>query len=290
MVAALTSAYDVFWVGLPLTNGGFLRISLTVCKTLRSYMRKLPITRRKAYTRSATRHFFVLTMRPNLIVFADADTVWLQRPDRLFEIVHLNHAIAGCIAHFPPPEPSENTRLYWEELFQTYVGSPPAFDHACSLKPHVATPFYVNFAFVVADSDIMRRYGKLYVELAQRMRSRLKHPYFSYQIALTLWAAKLKLNVISIPIRYNFPNDDAVYEFVNFDQHDIVVFHYLREVSFRRGTLFNSLGEFRRFITAKKGRADMLFADLCQNVLEVEKWLQPRISTVQESWWRGKGR
>jgi hypothetical protein len=114
----------------------------------------------------------------------------------------------------------------------------------------------------------MRRYGKLYVELAQRMRSRLKHPYFSYQIALTLWAAKLKLNVISIPIRYNFPNDDAVYEFVNFDQHDIVVFHYLREVSFQRGTLFTSLGEFRRFITAKKGRANMLFADLCQNVLE----------------------
>jgi hypothetical protein len=58
-----------------------------------------------------------------LVVFADADTFWFQRPDALLETVLLNRAVTGCITHYPPPDAHEQSpHAYWERLFEEYVG------------------------------------------------------------------------------------------------------------------------------------------------------------------------
>ena len=123
-------------------------------------------------------------------------------------------------------------------------------------------------------ADIIKRHSALYIDIARRLRQQMYHPYFSYQIALTLWAAKLKMNTISIPFHYNFPNDDTVYEFANLDEEDIVVFHYLREYSFQRGELFANAEAFRHFLRANKGRADGLLARVWHTAFNVAEWIR----------------
>jgi hypothetical protein len=65
-----------------------------------------------------------------------------------------------------------------------------------------------------------------------------------------------------------------VYEFANLNEQEIVIFHYLREYSFKRGELFANADAFRRFLTAKKGRADELLARVWQTAFNVAEWFR----------------
>ncbi len=224
-----------------------------------------------------------------VIVFADADTFWLRRSDELFEAVYQNRAVAGCMAHFPPPGGGNDPQSYWSRLFADYVGRPPKFDHVCSLLPGSESPFYVNFAFVVIDAATLRQHGEAFVEQVRALVASSSNPYFSYQIGLTLWAAKLGLKTMPISLRYNFPNDDRVFQFADLDEREIVVVHYLREAAFRRSELFRGAEAFSAFMSKPKGRGDTLLSRLLTEECDVAQWLALPLAAKGEEKGDGRG-
>lgn len=208
-----------------------------------------------------------------VVVFADADTFWLQRPDVLLETVYLNRAIAGCMAHFPPPESRPDVKVFWENLFAAHVGRAPRFDHSCSLLHDSASPFYVNFGFVAVDAELMRRHGQDFINLVHTVQKSSAYPYFSYQVALALWAARHEINPISVPLHYNFPNDDRIFDFSRIGLQDIIVFHYLRTNKFKRDKMFVDIENFSECVGAAGGRADGMLQRILLDIYRVPEWL-----------------
>lgn len=229
---------------------------------------------RRAFYAQCDDAFLNIREDAQVVVFADADTFWLRRPDTLFDIVHLNRAAAGCMIHYPPPDGSGDAKALWHGLFAQHVGHEPRFDHVCSLQPNSASPFCVNFAFVPMEAELMRRDAKEFIQLVHTLRPKLAYPYFSYQIALALWAAKRRINTVSVPFQYNFPNDDKVFEFSNLEMEDIIAVHYLRKDKFKRSRMFLDADSFMECVDTPGGRADAMLQRILLNVYRVPEWLR----------------
>ncbi|MEM8635202.1 MAG: hypothetical protein AAGF33_09525 [Pseudomonadota bacterium] len=218
-----------------------------------------------------------LNIRPDadIIVYCDCDTFWLKSPVDLYEIIMLNRTVAGTIVHFPPPEFSPDVRSHWNRLFDQVLSSSPTFNHTCSLGDLIPSPFCPNFAFVAMTAESMREHGSSYIEITTRLRSMISNPYFSYQIGLSLWLKRHNISSMAIPLQYNFPNDDKVFERYSFTISDIFLVHYLRERSFKRNSLFVSIENFEAFLAIpNKSIADQMLAEIWTHKISVIDWMQ----------------
>lgn len=79
--------------------------------------------------------------------------------------------------------------------------------------------------------------------------------FFSGQIALALAIAQLHLPFRELPMRYNWPNDDAADARHPNEIPHIRVLHYLRRTQIERERVFCEREQFERFLAMEFGNA-----------------------------------
>lgn len=206
-----------------------------------------------------------------VIVFADADTFWLHRIDDLVDDVFRNHSVAGCMAHFPPPD--DHAEDYWERQFSEFSVMNPRLSYQYSMLPEKNSPFYVNFGFVVMSATTLRMYKNDYIDIARSIRSVSEYPYFCYQIALTVLIEKFNLSKRLLPMEYNFPNDDRILLYHDILHKNIRVFHYLREERFKRCEIFLNKENFVKFCSQKNENMNYLLLSFMMRELSIGEWI-----------------
>ena len=205
----------------------------------------------------------------DVTVFCDADTFWVKRLDGLFAMVANEAVCAGLMAHGPPanghgppPNGQPRARAAWSDIFGLIGRMAPA---ECFPYSHsrLKAPFYVNFGFVALSTRTFFPIRNRFVELSRLLRdTKIVHPYFSYQAGLTLALYEAEIPRLSLPLEFNFPNDDHILALHTYRVEDISVMHYLRTTEFvDRGKLFGSEEAFCGLLTSRATGADAILRD-----------------------------
>jgi hypothetical protein len=204
----------------------------------------------------------------DFVVFMDADTMLLRPIGDLLETLIASPAVAGVIAHLPFPVPPEETpQEKWRLLAQQFIGRdiPLEYTHVFANDDTPLSrrhcPFYLNFGFVVAPSEIGRRIWPTYLNIRPRVAAYLQAPYFSGQVALTLAIYANDVPRRPISIRYNFPNDTVAELLYPDALKDMRVIHYLRTHNFDRQRIFASREEFHRFLQLDLSGSEQMFQE-----------------------------
>ena len=116
-----------------------------------------------------------------VVVYCDADTVWLRRLNELVvSLTDIRNSIAGVTAHNPPPgrfrlEPQKS----WDEVALPILGHPAPLDYRCSVDREVHIPFYVNFGFVASSAAVVSEFGSNFISISRAVVHAIPdHPYF----------------------------------------------------------------------------------------------------------------
>ncbi len=204
----------------------------------------------------------------DIVVFADADTLPLQRFDEVLDRVIDEDAIAGTIAHVPlvirnEQDPAEG----WTRLAQAMYGGPISLDFGTTLPEHearpVPTPFYVNYGAVFMTMHIADALRQPFLDYATRVEFELVTPYYAGQAALALAVASTGVPRIALDLRYNFPNDTRAEELYPAAAADIRIIHYLRTNAFDRQCIFADPNAYDAFLALHLSGSN---ADLQQQI------------------------
>lgn len=196
-----------------------------------------------------------------VVVYCDADTVWLRRFDDLVSTLASSHnSIAGVTAHYPPPGFSRERHGYWDELAHSILGESLTLDYACSIRRDIPLPFYLNFGFVAAKSSVFRNRGEDFIALTRKVEKFISRDrYFKYQLALPFFCKQFELNCISLPPIYNFINDLAYENLYLGQMGHIKVLHYLRSGNFDRASIFLTPKTYQDFVQKNLTGVDQIF-------------------------------
>jgi hypothetical protein len=173
---------------------------------------------------------FEVESEAEIVLFADADLIFVAGIDDVLKALEHTPAIAGVMAHAPPSQ----RNLDWERLFSEARIPPPAdayqyggwrflFDDPTQRL----APAYYNFGAVFVPGAWIPALRTVYErEIVFAEEAGLGD--FKGQVALTLAVYRLGLRRFVLEPRYNFPNDprfDAAYPE---DLDDVRILHYLR--------------------------------------------------------------
>jgi hypothetical protein len=188
------------------------------------------ISRRDFMAWADTANPYVATMaarwqppyRGTHILLLDADILPMARFDELFGI----DAIQGVQAHVPALDNAD-----WVRLFGHFDLPQPAMIHPYTgadimCKPSTG-PCYWNTGVVFGPSARFAAVSVAYDAILDRVRGIL-NSYFFDQIGLTLAVAEAKSPTVSLPLRYNFPNQPEFDAAHPAELADIRFLHYLR--------------------------------------------------------------
>src|SRR5262249_44726918 len=152
----------------------------------------------------------------DLSFICDADTLLLRPlPDEFLATLRAHPAIAGVIAHYRPVATDaaghDHSALsnddFWEALAANVLGQALPLPNFYTLQtPPARCPFYINYGFVAGTPALLQR---LHAELdwvQPRIRDFLDNEYYG-QIGIALAVERGTLPVMTLPMRYNFPND-----------------------------------------------------------------------------------
>lgn len=179
----------------------------------------------------------------DVVLLLDADTMMVSGIDDIVQPVAQQHFVAGVMTHVPPfynmPGGS------WEKVFMA-LGRPlppDRYEHSgwggmFSDPMHRFGPPYFNFGVVFVPGTVLPRLRNEFMRQLSIAGQAPIHPVFSGQLAVTLALCELDIPRSSLPIRYNFPNDDWADRLHLNDLADVRIIHYLREniIGSRRGT------------------------------------------------------
>ena len=146
-----------------------------------------------------------------VVLFADADTLFVNSVDDLLESLQTVPVVAGVMAHVPPfaTRPEET----WNTIFRKLGRSLPS-----DLHQHTGwgtmfhrndvrfSPIYYNFGAVFVSCDFLPDLAAAY-QRQLVVAEKADVGYFIGQLALTLAIYELDLPRIALSPRYNFPND-----------------------------------------------------------------------------------
>lgn len=210
--------------------------------------------------------FDAVSTDADISIFCDADILVVRRLDNLLLKIVDQNRIAGSIAHFPVPYRRDiSTSEAWAQLFHEMRVRPNDqwFRHTLTGSGAVLSdsicPFYVNFGFVMAPPRIWKTLKSDACEIRRKLMSILDAPYFSAQVALTLAIYKNDISVESLPLRYNYPNDEAADLLWPQERQYATVYHYLRDASFDRAKIFCTKSDFLKFITSSMSGSNLDF-------------------------------
>jgi hypothetical protein len=197
----------------------------------------------------------------DVVLFADADTIFVNSVDDLLESLQSVPAIAGVMAHVPPFATPFFTRPgeTWETLFRKLGWRLPSDLHQCTGWGTMLTRHDVRFAPIYYNFGVVFVPGRFLPDLAPAYERQLVVAekadvgYYVGQLALTLAIYELDLHRIALSPRYNFPNDPLFEAYYPQDLTDLRILHYMRPDQVQRDAIWQSPEETLAFI----GRRDL---------------------------------
>jgi hypothetical protein len=210
---------------------------------------------RKLSYHAAVLDRFKVQSDADVVLFADADTLFVNSVDDLLQSLETTPAIAGVMAHVPPfaLRPEET----WETVFQKLGRSLPPDLHQHTgwgtmlRRPELRfSPIYYNFGAVFVSRNLCADLAAAY-HSQLRIAEKADVGYFVGQLALTLAIYELDLPRIALPPRYNFPNDPLFEGSYPEDLADLRILHYLRLDQVERDMIWKSPEETVAFLNRR---------------------------------------
>lgn len=201
---------------------------------------------------------FKFKSEADVVVFSDADTLFIKGVDDVLEYLNVVPAIAGVIAHAPPFLVSSG--VSWKSVFETMDRQIPPDMHQHTgwgmmfEQPEARfCPTYFNFGAVFVSNKILPPLACAYRRQLDVAR-RANLDYFVHQLALTLAIYELDLHRISLDLRYNFPNDPIFEDAYPQDLNDVRILHYLRTEEVQRDAIWRSDDDTTAFLSRQNLR------------------------------------
>lgn len=159
--------------------------------------------------------------RSEHMIFIDADMLCCQNLNK----IPLTDKITGVLAHRNP--------IQWHDLFKKInIPFPNQLYNPLQNKLPNPCPWYVNYGLVIVPKTIFLTIKSGIQDMINFVMIYTNNSYFTGQIALTLCAYKLNVNMGLLPLRYNYP--DKIFDPVmNYDtifpeeMDNTVFYHYL---------------------------------------------------------------
>jgi hypothetical protein len=228
----------------------------------------------------------------DVLIALDADTFPVTGFESMLDRVHETGAVAGVIAHYPTVldfefDTASNTfsvrsgpgrtslREAWGRLADGVTVIPLDFAYLHSLlgpehpTDQRLTPFYLNFGVVAFPKAAFDAVAPRYLDMRQRLLSRLPHPDFSGQVALTLAIADARVRTWALPMRYNFPNDANAERLHPEELRNVAIVHYLRTAEFDRHRIFASADAYAAFLAQPLSGVNRVFREAVVATLDV---------------------
>jgi hypothetical protein len=186
---------------------------------------------RDTYYATALRRF-VGPFEAPLVLMLDADTLFLAPIDDLLLRVEREQALAGLVTHVSPfegdPAPA------WSRLFVAAgLPAPAATEQhtGWGIMEHDPArrfcPPYFNLGMLLAPRAVMTALGaSIFAELDAI--DACGWTVYRCQLALTLALARHAIPSISVPPRFNFPNDSGFWDGYPAEAANVRLLHYLR--------------------------------------------------------------
>lgn len=214
----------------------------------------------------------------DVIVLLDADTIVTGDLETVLDLVHEKKSIAGVQAHvgFPTGEGTRSTTTDWQTLADAVLNKQVRFPFAYSLMPQDApeeeraAPFYINAGAVFLSSEVQPQFTATYHRLRRLVTPHLLKPYFAGQIAITLAVEDLGLDPISLPMRYNFPNDAEADVMYPEELADVRLIHFLRFAEFDRKAIFSNESSYQEFLAQPLTGSNRVFQTKVRELLGAE--------------------
>lgn len=200
---------------------------------------------------------FLYDTDAQVVLFADADVAFVNGIDDLLRSLQAMPAIAGVMAHVPPfLSKADET---WDSLFRKLGRSLPPDLHqhtGWATMFHRADlrfgPAYYNLGAVFVSSSLLLKLSETFNQLLE-LAGQAEVGYFKSQLALTLAICELNMPRITLPPRYNFPNDPLFEAAYPEDLRDLRILHYLRMDEMQRDAIWETSEATRAFLR----RADL---------------------------------
>lgn len=196
----------------------------------------------------------------------DADVLPVSNLEPVLDQVVSQQAVSGVMAHYPfPGHEGATSQEAWNSLAEGVISRPLEFNQSYSLMDPAlpattrSAPFYANFGVLFFPRstypDVISRLIRIRKAIAPRMRM----PYFSGQVALTLAVTEAGVPVTALPMRYNFPNDEVAAARYPEELQHAVCFHYLRTEVIDRHRIFLSAADYHEFMNKPLAGANEVF-------------------------------
>ena len=203
----------------------------------------------------------------------DADTLPVAGLEDILDEIYATQSIGGVMAHFPPPEIADMHR--WEEIAAKIGVKQPICSSEYSLIGKDApeykrkAPIYFNGGVVFFAQTSVDMFVRPYIELRHRLVETFpnKIEEFSAQIAMSFAIKEAALRAIKLPMRFNYPNDDAAIPLHPGELENAVIFHYLRTHAFDRQKIFTSAGEYKDFLEMSLTGTNLAFQTSVRRIL-----------------------
>ena len=190
----------------------------------------------------------------DIVLFADADVIFVQGVDDLLKSLLHQPAIAGVMAHVHPPPGLDWIRLFTEAQIPLPTD---AYQHSgwrlmCDDPALRFGPAYYNFGAVFVPGEWLPSLAYVF-ERSLPVAENAGAGVWKAQVALTMALYRLGLRRLALEPRYNFPNIPLFESGYPEDLRDIRILHYLRTEIVNRERDFSSPEALRSLV----GRKDL---------------------------------
>lgn len=183
----------------------------------------------------------------------DADALPVAELESVLDEIYKSQFIAGVMAHYPPP--LFETVDGWRELAGKINAKPLDFSYSYSLvgedEPEARrqAPIYFNGGVIFFPKRCFERFVAPYMAMRTTLSEHLGDwADFSGQMAIPFVISACDLPSYVLPLRYNYPNDDAAIPVNPGELENVVIFHYLRHQFFDRAKIFTNAAEYEAFL------------------------------------------
>jgi hypothetical protein len=173
----------------------------------------------------------------DIIILSDADTVLLRDIDPLLMDFPLEEpAVRGHMAHLPPPlgsnsnAPSTAGSEFWPWLFNVFDIPWPAVTYRYSMDADGSLPLspaYFNLGFIAVNAKALAAFASGIIETTRRVTAATES-FMRCQIAITIIAHRVGINIGTLPAAYNAANDLSHLRLNGLTADQIRVLHFLR--------------------------------------------------------------
>lgn len=195
----------------------------------------------------------------DLAILCDADVAVMDSFDELIGDLTSKPALAGVIAHFhfvygdgSRGDPDTD----WSEISRAILGKDierPYRYSLCMENDSARCPFYINYGVFMGTPDLLREFHRRAVQLQSKVYG-MTESWHACQITVPLVCADLQLPTRSLPMRYNWPNDERPERIHPEEMEHIRFLHYMKTHEFDRHEVFSDEGLFDVFVNGKMAK------------------------------------